>query len=385
MTISRKDRTKRRPLIACLGVFFLLVIGGCASPKVVFLKDDAPFKEYKRAYVISQEKDKDPREIVPIVASKLRELGFDVKEVKRGEPFEGAQGTGFIISPAGHILTAEHVLAKAKQATVWLGGNRIEAEVVCSDKEKDLALLKPTSALPGPVAPLFINFDTPAKMGQDVYTIGFPLSGMLGRSPRLTKGLVSSTVGLKDSPDSLQVSVEIQAGNSGGPLLDADGNVLGVLQATLNPMAVMQATGGTLPQNVNFAAKSQQIKTFLDACPGPVALATRSTRTYTFDTVKDSVAQVYSGLISADFIANPKLLVGIRYVYLWDFFYRLRMFQIELYDFDSGQLLLRAGQYGDNPLVSEQGVIDKTFEVIKARIAEQADHAAQLEKKGEGK
>lgn len=385
MTTSRKDRTEHRPLIACLGVFILLVLAGCASPKVVFLKDDAPFKEYKRAYVFSQEKDKDPREIVPVVASKLRELGFDVKEVKHGEPVEGAQGTGFVISPAGHVLTAEHVLAKAKQATVWLGGNRIEAEVVCSDKEKDLALLKPTGTLPGPVTPLFINFDTPAKMGQDVYTIGFPLSGMLGHSPRLTKGLVSSTVGLKDNPDSLQVSVEIQAGNSGGPLLDTDGNVLGVLQATLNPMAVLRATGGTLPQNVNFAAKAQQIKTFLDACPGPVALATRSTRTYSFDTVKDSVAQVYSGLISADFITNPKLIVGIRYVYLWDFFYRLKIFQIELYDFDSGQLLLRAGQYGDNPLVSERGVIDRTFEVIRAKIAEHADKAAQPQKKGEGK
>lgn len=383
MTAFSKKRAKHRQLvIPSAGLLCLLALAGCASPKVVFVKDDASFKEYKRAYLPSGEKEKDPRGLTPAVASKLRELGFDVKEVKKHE--EGSQGTGFVISPAGHVLTAAHVLAMARQATIWLGGKRVEAEVVCSDKDKDMALLKPTRALSGPVEPLFIDFDTPAKMGQDVYTIGFPLSGILGRSPRLTKGLVSSTVGLKDDPDSLQVSVEVQAGNSGGPLLDADGHVLGVLQATLNPMAVLRATGGrTLPQNVNFAAKSQQIKFFLDGCPGPVALASRGTRTYSFDTVKDSIAQVYSGLVSADFVTEPKLAVGVSYGItstgggkrVW-----VDMFQIELYDFDNGQLLLRAGQYGRNVLASEKNVINKTFEVIRDRIGER-EGTAQIQKK----
>jgi len=369
MTTDKTCNTK------CWSVFFLYIsffvlftLVGCAMPKVVFIKNDVSFNDYKVAYVISHEKGHDPRMIVPIVASKMRELGFDVKEVKSGEPFEGAQGSGFVITPAGHILTAEHVLAKAKQATVWLGTNRIETEVLCSDKDKDLALLKPTGPLPEPVKPLYINFDKPAKMGQEVYTIGFPLTSMLGHSPRLTKGLVSSTVGLNDNPDMLQVSVETQSGNSGGPLFDAEGNVLGMLQSTLNPMAVLQVTGGTLPQNVNFAVKPTQIKAFLDACSCPIFRAPKSARTQSFDTVKNSVAQVYSGLISADFIKRPKLVVGIRYLYLWDLFFRLPMFQIELYDFNKGDLLLRAGQYRDNPFATEGQVIDRTFEAIKAKI-----------------
>ncbi len=380
MTPGKIYNTKLRPMfILYISFAFFFTLAGCATPKVVFIKDNVSFNDYKVAYIISHDKGHDPRMIVPVVASKMRGLGFDVKEVKSGEPFEGTQGSGFVITPAGHILTAEHVLAKAKQATVWLGRNRIEAEVLCSDKDKDLALLKPTGPLPEPVKPLFINFDTPAKMGQEVYTIGFPLTGMLGHSPRLAKGLVSSTVGLNDNPDMLQVSVETQSGNSGGPLFDAEGNVLGVLLSTLNPMAVLQVTGGTLPQNVNFAAKSTQIKAFLDACSCPIFRTSKSARAHSFDTVKDSVVQVYSGLISADFIKRPKLVVGIRYLYLWDLFFRLPMFQIELYDFNTGNLLLRAGQYRDNPFASEGQVIDRTFEAIKAKIA--APPAALTEKK----
>ncbi len=373
------DRTVLHRLLFSffMGGISLIVLSGCATPRIVFTKEGASFKDYKRVYLLSGDKEKDPRGLVPIVAGKLRELGFYVKEMKSGEPFEGAQGTGFIISPEGHILTAEHVLAKEKRATVWLQGDRIETEVVCSDKDKDLALLKPTEAPNDRFKPLRIDFDAPAKMGQDVYTIGFPLTSMLGRSPRLTKGLVSSTVGLKDDPDHLQVSVEIQSGNSGGPLLDVDGAVVGVLQATLNPLRVLQQTGGTLPQNVNFAAKPQVVKSFLDACPAKVMPGNKKSGPQSFDVVKNSIVQVYSGLISADFITEPKMLGRIYYQYFWDLFYRLRVFQIEFYDYDTGDLLLKAGQYRDNPVSTERGVIDKTFEIIKRKMKGQLQESKE--------
>ncbi len=356
---------------AITGAICLILISGCATPKIVFTKEETRFKDYKRVYLLSGKDD--PRDVIPIAALKLRELGFDVRELKAGEPSEGSQGTGFVISSEGHILTADHVLAKEKNATVWLQGNRIETDVICNDKDKDLALLKPKSTLTAPVEPLRIDYDSPAKMGQEVYTIGFPLSAMLGKSPRLTKGLVSSTVGFKDNADQLQVSVEVQPGNSGGPLLDMNGRVLGVLQSTLNPLAVLQRTGGTLPQNVNFAAKAQLVKTFLDACPVKIPPASKISHAQPFDIVKNSIVQVYSGLISADFITQPKMVCTIYYQYMWDIFYRFRIFQVELFDYDSGQLLLKAGLYRDDMVSTERGAIDRVFEVIKAKLEEQPE------------
>ncbi|MDY7037952.1 MAG: serine protease [Thermodesulfobacteriota bacterium] len=128
--------------------------------------------------------------------------------------------------------------------------------MVDTDKEKDLALLKIKACQKLVLQPLPISKDTVYKMGQDVYTIGFPLSDILGNSPRLNKGLVSSAVGLKDNPDHLQISVETQSGNIGSPLLNENGSVVGIIQGTLNPMNVLARTGGNLPQNVNFAAKT---------------------------------------------------------------------------------------------------------------------------------
>jgi serine protease Do len=345
------------------GVLCLFVLSGCMGPKVVVTKDDTAFKEYKRVYLLVSEKD--PRNVYPIVANKLGELGFAVKQVKKGDSIEGGQGSGFVVSPEGHILTAAHVLDKLSDATVWVQGNRIETEVICSDKEKDLALLKPKTALKGPMEYLQLDFDSLAKMGQDVYTIGFPLSGMLGRSPRLTKGLISSTVGMKDSPDHLQVSVEIQPGNSGSPLLDTDGHVIGVLQSTLNPLAVLQRSGGTLPQNVNFAAKAHVVKAFFDTCTTKIPLADKKAVPKSFDTVKSAVAQIYSGIISDEFVTQPKMVSTVTYQYYWDLWYRFRVLHLEFYDYDTGALLMTAGQYHVNFKDTEMMVIDNTFDKIR--------------------
>lgn len=361
--------------VMVFSVLSFLFTAGCASPKVVFEKEGVSYQEYKRVYLLYGNKNQDPRGVFPMVAIKLRELGLDLTEIKPDEPSEGSQGTGFLISTEGHILTAEHVLAKQKTATVWLDGSRIETEVVCSDKDKDLALLKPKSALPVQAEPLPIVYQELAKLGQEVYVIGFPLSSILGRNVRLTKGLVSSTVGFKDNPDQLQVSAEIQPGSSGSPLLDKNGQVVGLITSTLNARAMLERTGGT-PQNVNFARKAQLIKTFLDSCPGPITLQKKQVTEVSFDSLTRSVAPVYSGIVAADFITSPKLVVNVYYTYIWDLFYRLHNFQIDLHDYDDQSLLLRVSQFRENPLDTVQATIDKSFELIKAKMTAPANKPA---------
>jgi S1-C subfamily serine protease len=94
--------------------------------------------------------------------------------------------------------------------------------------------------------------------------LGYPLSGLLASSANLSVGNVSALAGLGDDPSYLQISAPVQPGNSGGPLLDASGHLVGIVTAKLNAARVARVTGD-IPQNVNFAIKAKAARTFLDS------------------------------------------------------------------------------------------------------------------------
>jgi S1-C subfamily serine protease len=93
------------------------------------------------------------------------------------------------------------------------------------------------------------------QLGGTVFTIGFPATNVLGRDPKYSEGTISGLSGLNGDASFYQVSVPIQPGNSGGPLVDDKGRVVGVVLSTASAPAFLKATG-TLPQNVNWAVKS---------------------------------------------------------------------------------------------------------------------------------
>ena len=262
-----------------------------------------------------------------------------------------------------------HVLDKKGTATVWVNGQRFVTDVIARDEEKDLALLKVKEPEGFSAPPLQLAADADIVMGQDVYTIGFPLSNILGNAPRLNKGLVSSTVGMKDAPDQLQVSVETQPGNSGSPLLDANGRAIGVMHQTLNPWSVFYQSGGNLPQNVNFARKTSVIKEFLGKQNVVPPAEGGALKPLSFDQAKNSVVRVHSGIVTAEELEQPKLVCMFQYGYFWDMWYRFNFLNIDFYDLETGEHLLRAGQYGDNPFSTEDGVLKKTFEEIRQKLA----------------
>jgi TPR repeat protein len=161
-------------------------------------------------------------------------------------------GTGFVITGDGIIATAAHVVEDGRRVEVLVKDKKLKAKVVKIDSQNDLALLKCEGLN---IAPLPILESGRVRVGQTVFTVGFPNIELQGLSPKMTKGDISSTSGALDTPTCWQISVPVQTGNSGGPLLDQSGNVVGVVVSRLN--FAKDAKGNQIPtQNVNYAVKS---------------------------------------------------------------------------------------------------------------------------------
>jgi uncharacterized protein len=173
-----------------------------------------------------------------------------------------AFGSGFYVTSNGYLLTNQHVVDGARQVFVYSGSRQLPARVVKTDAANDLALLK----VSGTFAALPVSSSRRVKLGQTVSTVGFPNPDLQGKSPKLTKGEISSLSGASDDPKYFQISVPLQPGNSGGPLVDAYGNVIGVVTAKLNAGAALAKTGD-LPENVNYAVKGTFVMGFLESVP----------------------------------------------------------------------------------------------------------------------
>jgi serine protease Do len=166
-------------------------------------------------------------------------------------PPKTISGTGFYVSLNAHILTNDHVVTACHSTSVAEPGRATSvARIIARDPVNDLALLLVPNA-PRAVPP----FKSTVRIGEAVAVYGFPLAGVLPSSGNFTMGHVTATEGLKDDKRMLQISAPVQPGNSGGPLMDATGSIVGVVTLRLNP---------SLAQNANFAIKSSVAMTFLE-------------------------------------------------------------------------------------------------------------------------
>jgi len=160
----------------------------------------------------------------------------------------GKSGTGFYINENGYLLTNNHVVDSC--SSVWIddGNSKIQASIIKVNANLDIAVLrinKKTSA--------YAIFGQ-VRTGEDVMTLGFPLGDILGDEIKATKGVVSALVGYQGNKDYLQFTAPIQPGNSGGPLLNEGGFVVGINTSNL--------VGEDL-QNINFAIKGTSALNFL--------------------------------------------------------------------------------------------------------------------------
>ncbi|MBE0662084.1 MAG: serine protease [Bacteroidales bacterium] len=190
----------------------------------------------------------------------------------RNSPSELAgSGTGWAISSDGYIVTNYHVTEGAKSIKVrGVNGNfskSYSAKVVVEDKNNDLAIIKiedmgfsSLGTIPYVISP------KSSDVGSSIFVLGYPLRATMGDEVKLTNGIISSRSGFQGDVTSYQMTAPVQLGNSGGPLFDNNGNIIGVINA--------KHAGA---ENASYAIKSSYLLNLIDIIPSPPKLQTIST------------------------------------------------------------------------------------------------------------
>ncbi|WP_420333400.1 trypsin-like peptidase domain-containing protein [Roseibium sp.] len=167
-----------------------------------------------------------------------------------------SSGSGYFVSEKGHIGTNYHVIENCSRLEVTGFGL---ARVIKQDELNDLAIVRISS---GAIASHAKFRPLPVRRGEAVYVLGFPFSSILGNSLTISEGIVSSPSGIGGDVRHFSLSAPVQPGNSGGPVLDASGSVIGTVVAKLDAMKTLEVAG-SLPENVNFAVQGNMMATLM--------------------------------------------------------------------------------------------------------------------------
>jgi S1-C subfamily serine protease len=179
-------------------------------------------------------------------------------------PPRNSSGSGIILAKNA-VVTNQHVVASCNKVDVLHNGQRYVANVTKRDSKNDLALLQ-VENLPAVIYPALRR---KAISGEGVMVAGYPLSGLLSSDLIVTDGIVNALSGISNDASQLQISAPVQPGNSGGPLIDKSGALVGVVVSKLDALRAAAITGD-VPQNINFAIKPEVLRLFLESENLPV-------------------------------------------------------------------------------------------------------------------
>lgn len=231
-------------------------------------------------------------DVVFAINEVMRSLGWNPSAEPKAEPNQNdvrqnadellCTGSGFFITKTGYIVTNNHVVENGRKFRVMTSTGTVDATLVKVDAETDLAVLR----INGECKPCTFSSQRKERLGGEIFTMGFPQPGLQGFSPKVTKGVISGLDGYKGDVREYQIDASIQPGNSGGPLFDMSGHIVGVVVASLR--------GG---QVVNYAIKKPYLMAFLDSvgCSDDVSEATSDGSkdlTSVVDAVRDSCVLV---------------------------------------------------------------------------------------------
>jgi len=177
-----------------------------------------------------------------------------------------ATGTGFLFGSRDYIVTNYHVVKGTSQVKVkFLNEKIFDAQVIAKDIQNDVAILKLNKTPSFQTREMKFGDSSMVRMGDKVFTIGYPHIGIMGFKPKYTEGVISAVTGIGDNPNVFQTTVPIQPGNSGGPLFNEKGEVIGLTTSSLSLLAIESM--GAIPQNVNYAVKSSFVKNTISTVP----------------------------------------------------------------------------------------------------------------------
>ncbi len=299
--VFSSDERKRRGLDCSVKENNKTVIA--SKPKITqpFISSAELEKEKQKRIVLQKkaEEEERKRKALEQRIADLEKKNKELQKPKKKQPpkSKGGSGSGFFISKLGHIITNEHVVKKCNKITIGDNIDRqVPARLIDVDRKNDLALLRTTTLdlassetkslikklstqklgieiVPLATAGLMRSDDV--ELGEDIVVAGFPYGDIFSKDIKVTFGNVNSTKGVGDDSSQFQIQAPVQIGNSGGPIYDKYGNIVGVVVAQLDKLK-MAKTIGSLPENVNFGIKASTVKQFLNSSGLPTKWAERN-------------------------------------------------------------------------------------------------------------
>ena len=201
-----------------------------------------------------------PKKPVPVVKTPTDPKPVIKAPTQDDQTISASSGSGFAVSSDGYVITNNHVIEGCQDVVVHTKQKDIPMRVITYDTQNDLALLK-GNFTPSSVFPLTTNRP---ELLQDIYVAGYPFGINISTSVKVTKGIISSLTGIGNNFSNIQIDAALQSGNSGGPILDDMGNVVGVAVSKLDAKYMFE-NFGSIPENTNFGIKSSVVRSVLDS------------------------------------------------------------------------------------------------------------------------
>ena len=174
-------------------------------------------------------------------------------DIPDNEVIEASSGSGFFVSSQGHVVTNYHVIEECRDVKTFYNDKKFEAKILAVDKINDLAIIK--MDLNSKTYYSISNNDP--ELLQNVIIAGYPLGKKVSASIKTSKGSVTALAGYGNNYSEFQTDAALNAGNSGGPIIDEKGNVIGIAVA---------AYGKELGvESFNFGIKASILKNFAKA------------------------------------------------------------------------------------------------------------------------
>ena len=222
-------------------------------------EDRAKIEEEKKKIAEEKRKIEEEKRKIAEAKKKQEEEAKQRKEANAKLYIIGS-GTGFFVSAEGHIVSNDHVVGICRKVASKIDGEIEYFNIIKTDEVNDLGIIKGEYKNP---TYLSIKPDG-AEYGEDIVAFGYPLADALSTSVKLTRGIVSSLSGPGNNYSEIQIDAAIQPGNSGGPVLNMEGQVVGVASSGLNKLYMLEQSE-YIPENVNFAVAAPTLSNFLKA------------------------------------------------------------------------------------------------------------------------